>query len=344
MTNLQNTLYVTTPGAWLRKDHENVAVRVEKQTVLSVPIHHLAGIVCFGRVGVSHGLVQACGSAGVALSFLSRTGRFLGRLEGPVSGSVLLRRAQYRLADDTTASARLARCFVIGKVANARALLLRGAREAEGPDSRDPLDAAAASLQNALRALEAEDLSADSVRGHEGEAARVYFGAFDHMVRKEREAFRLEGRTRRPPRDAMNALLSFLYSLVVHDAGSALQSVGLDPAVGYLHVDRPGRPSLALDLAEEFRITIADRLALALINLGQVKPSGFVRSETGGVAMDDDTRKAVLVAYQKRKQEALAHPFTDERTTLGLAVFVQARLLARTIRGELEVYPPFALR
>ncbi len=345
MTNLANTLYVTTPGAYLRRDHETVVVRIEKRTALAVPLHHLAGIVCFGQVGVSHGLLQACGKAGVAVSFLSRSGRFLARVEGPRAGSVLLRRAQFRASDDATAIVRLARSFVAGKIVNARALLVRGARETEEEADVERLDAAAESLRRTIEVIGRVDtLTLDELRGHEGEAARVYFGAFDAMVRRERERFRLSGRSRRPPLDPMNALLSFLYALVSHDADSALQAVGLDPGVGYLHADRPGRPSLALDLAEEFRASIADRLAIALVNLGQLKAAGFVTSETGAVSLSDEARKTVLVAYQKRKQEPITHPFTGEQTTIGLTFFVQAQLLARAVRGDLDVYPPFAVR
>ena len=344
MTNLQNTLYVTTSGAWLRKDHENVVVRIERKTALVVPIHHLASIVCFGQVGVSPSLLHACGRVGVSVSFLSRSGRFLARMEGPGSGSVALRRAQYRLADDARGRARLARSIVAGKVSNEHALLLRGAREMEDKEAVAALEAGAEALRRSLEALDkaAEGDDLDVVRGHEGEAARTYFGAFDQLLRR-REGFRFEGRTRRPPRDPMNALMSFLYALVAQDAASALQSVGLDPAVGYLHADRPGRPSLALDLAEELRAPVAERLAVALVNLRQVRQEGFVRSETGAVQMDDATRKAVLIAYQKKKQEPITHPFTGERATLCLAFFTQARLLARAVRGELNVYPPFVI-
>ncbi|HEX9400448.1 MAG TPA: type I-C CRISPR-associated endonuclease Cas1c [Anaeromyxobacter sp.] len=344
MTNLINTLYVTTPGAYLRKDHESLVVRIERRTALAVPIHHLAGVVCFGQVGVSHGLLHACGKAGVAVSFLSRTGRFLARVEGPRSASTALRRAQFRAADDAAGCARLARGIVIGKIANARSLLLRGAREAEEVEDRSALVDAAGALATRLDLLGRETPVLDELRGHEGEAARRYFEAFDRLLKREREAFRWEGRTRRPPLDPLNALLSFLYALVTHDADAALQSVGLDPGVGFLHAERAGRPSLALDLAEEFRSALADRLAVAAINLGQVKPGGFMSAETGAVSMDDSTRKAVIVAYQKRKQEPIVHPFTGEQTTIGLSVFIQARLLARAIRGDLDAYPPFTLR
>jgi CRISP-associated protein Cas1 len=345
VTTLANTLYVTTPGAYLRKDHETLVVRIERRTALTVPIHHLAGVVCFGNVGFSNGALGACGKAGIAMTFLSRTGRFVARLEGPRSSSAGLRRAQYRAAEDSAACTRIARGVVVGKIANARALLQRGARETDDADARRALDGAVTALSARLDEIgRAADVSLDALRGHEGAAARCYFAVLDRLVKRDRESFAWSGRTRRPPLDRLNALLSFMYSLVMHDADSALQAAGLDPSVGYLHADRPGRPSLALDLAEEFRAAIADRLAIALINLGQVKATGFITSETGAVSMDDETRRAVLVAYQKRKQEQVLHPFTQEQCTLGLAMFVQARLLARTIRDEFDVYPPFATR
>jgi CRISPR-associated protein Cas1 len=344
VTNLANTLFVTTPGAYLRKDHESIVVRVERKTVLTVPLHHLAGVVCLGQVGFSHGLLQACGKAGVGVSFLSRTGRFLARVEGPHSASVALRRSQFRAADDPAVVARIARGIVIGKIANSRALLLRGAREAGDEEGRGELEGAAEVLQARLDQLGREEPDLDGLRGHEGEAARRYFQVFDRLVKRDRDSFRWSGRTRRPPLDPINALLSFLYALLVHDTDAALQSVGLDPGVGFLHADRPGRPSLALDLAEEFRSAIADRLAISLINLGQVQADGFARAETGSVSMDDATRKAVIVAYQKRKQEPILHPFTGEQGTIGLSIFVQARLMARAIRGDLDAYPPFAMR
>lgn len=344
MTNLANTLFVTTPGAYLRKDHENIVVRVERRTALAVPMHHLAGVVCFGQVGVSHGLLQACGKAGIGVSFLSRTGRFLARVEGPRSSGAGVRRAQFRAADDPVVAARIAKGIVIGKIANSRGLLMRGAREANDEEGRAALEAAAGTLAARLDQLGREEVTLDGLRGHEGEAARRYFEVFDRLVKRDREAFRWSGRTRRPPRDPINALLSFLYALLVHDTDSALQSVGLDPGVGFLHACRSGRPSLALDLAEEFRSAIADRLAISMINLGQVQADGFVRADTGSVSMDDAARKAVIVAYQKRKQEVVLHPFTEESCTIGLAIFVQARLLARAIRGDLDAYPPFALR
>ncbi len=344
MSAYHNTLFVTTPGAYLAKDRENLAVRVEHQTRLAVPFHHLGGVVCLGPVSASPELMAACAERGIGLSFLDGDGRFLARVEGPASGNVLLRRRQYRLADDPVAAAGLARSFVVGKVANARALIVRSAREQKDPARSAILDSAATRLSERLADLGRPGQSLETVRGLEGEAAATYFAAFDAMIRAADPALRFATRSRRPPRDPVNAMLSFAYALVRHDCTSALAAVGLDPAVGYLHADRPGRPSLALDLMEEFRHSLADRLVLAMINRGQVSPSGFVSDPAGGVAMDAAMRKAVIVAYQERKQSSLTHPLTGEATSFAIVPHIQARLLARTIRGDLDPYPPFLVR
>jgi CRISPR-associated protein Cas1 len=338
MKRLLNTLYVTTPNAYLSRDGETVLVRVEQETKLRVPIHTLGGIVCFGPILCSPPCMELCAENGVALSFLSEHGRFLARVHGRTAGNVLLRRAQYRAADDPGRSAELARSFVLGKVANGRTVLLRALRERGEPD--EALAQAEARLGRVLGQLRGP-APLDTVRGLEGDAGRAYFGAFDRLITAQKEAFHFRERSRRPPLDNVNALLSFLYTLLAHDVGAALEGVGLDPAVGFLHRDRPGRPGLALDLMEEFRPFLADRLALSLINRQQVRPQGFTTSETGAVAMDDDTRKALLVAYQKRKQEEIQHPFLGEKMPLGLLPHAQALLLARHLRGELDAYPPF---
>jgi CRISPR-associated protein Cas1 len=335
-----NTLYVTTQGAYLGKEGEAVQVRVEEETRLRVPVHTLESIVCFGQVGVSPFLLGFCGERGVAVSWLTERGRFLGRFSGPVSGNVLLRREQYRRGDDLEASAALARAFVAAKVANSRTCLLRALRDRPEGAGVEPLRQAAEGLARCLGELR-EGLALDVVRGVEGLAARTYFGVFDHLIVQQKEGFFFHRRSRRPPLDAMNALLSFLYTLLRHDTAAALETVGLDPAVGWLHRDRPGRPSLALDLVEELRAQVADRLALSLVNLRQVTAEGFSRHESGGVVMDDATRKAVLIAYQKKKEEEIVHPFLGEKTTVGLLPHLQALLLARFLRGDLDGYPPF---
>ncbi|MFO8101158.1 MAG: type I-C CRISPR-associated endonuclease Cas1c [Dehalococcoidia bacterium] len=343
MKHLLNSLYVTTQGAYLAKEGETVLVRVEGDTRMSLPIHTLGSIVCFGQVSCSPYLMGLCADRNVSISFLTERGRFLARVQGPVSGNVLLRREQYRRADDPEASAKIARSFVIAKISNCRTVLQRAARDRPEDESARKLSEAVERLAQHLKELETP-VSLDTARGKEGDAARRYFEVFDHLITAQKEDFFFRERSRRPPLDNMNALLSFLYTLLAHDVSAALECVGLDPAVGYLHRDRPGRPGLALDLMEEFRPYLADRLALSLVNLQQVKGKGFRKTETGAVLMDDETRKEVLVAYQKRKQEEIQHPFSGERIAIGLLPHVQALLLARYLRGDLDGYPPFLWR
>lgn len=343
MKQLLNTLYVTSQGAYLARDGETVAVRIESKTRLRVPIHTLDGIVCFGRISCSPQLMETCARAGVLISFLSEWGRFRARIQGPVSGNVLLRREQYRRADDEEWSAEIARAVVAAKVANCRVVLLRASRDRSEDDVARALSQAADSLSITLKRL-LEPLPIDSVRGCEGEAARIYFGVFDGLITKQKDGFFFSCRNRRPPLDNMNALLSFLYALLAHDVASALESVGLDPAVGFLHRDRPGRPGLALDIMEEFRAPIADRLALSLVNRMQLSSSGFRATDSGAIAMDDDTRKIVLTAWQQRKQQEITHPYLDEKVAVGLLPFVQATLLARFLRHGLDAYPPLFWR
>jgi CRISP-associated protein Cas1 len=340
-----NTLFVTTQGAYLAKEGETVVVRKEGDILLRLPLLTLAGIVCFGHVACSPALMGLCGERGVALSFLSEHGRFLARVVGSTPGNVLLRREQYRRADDEPATLLIVRAIVAAKIVNARTVLLRAARE------REPQDAGVATLQttaahlSALLGELARVASADSARGLEGVAARDYFGAFPALIllrdEQEKEAFTFKGRSRRPPLDRINALMSFVYTLLLHDTTAALESSGLDPAVGFLHRDRPGRPGLALDVMEEFRPGLADRLVLSLVNLRQIAAGDFTIGETGAVMLTDEARKRVLVAYQKRKQDEVTHPFLEEKTTVGLLPALQALLLARHLRGDLDAYPPF---
>jgi CRISPR-associated protein Cas1 len=339
-----NTLFVTTQGTYLSKEGECVQVRVDGVDKAHIPIHTLGGIICFGNVLCSPFLLGHCAEHGVAVSFLTENGRFLASVRGPVSGNVLLRREQYRWADDPKRSVAMARAVLTGKLANSRNVLLRAARD-HGEDGREErLRPAAQRLADCLRRIEVAECSLDEIRGIEGEAGASYFAAFDAMITSDEDAFRFKGRNRRPPLDPTNCLLSFLYTLLVHDIRAALECVGLDPAVGFLHRDRPGRPGLALDILEEFRAVIADRLALSLINLGQVKPKGFETRESGAVLMTDDTRKEVILAYQKRKQEEVEHPFLQEKMALGLLWHAQALLLARYLRGDLDGYPPYIRR
>lgn len=343
MKKLLNTLFVTTPKAYLSKEGETVVVSVDKEVKLRVPIHMLAGIVCFGYVTVSPPLMGFCGERGVALSLLSDHGQFLARIQGPVSGNVLLRREQYRRADDLSASASMARALVLAKVANGRTVLQRALRDHPEMVGRDEVESSIRRQTFLLDQIRREE-SLDAIRGLEGDAAHSYFNVFDHLILTQKECFFFRTRSRRPPLDNMNALLSFLYTLVMHDMTAALEAVGLDPSVGFLHRDRPGRPGLALDLMEEFRPFLADRLALSLVNLRQVNGSGFRTAESGAVFMDDDTRKTLLVAYQNRKQEEILHPFIGEKAPVGLLFHLQALLLARFLRGDLDGYPPFVWR
>ncbi|HUU26633.1 MAG TPA: type I-C CRISPR-associated endonuclease Cas1c [archaeon] len=340
MRHFLNTLYVTTQGAYLARERETLVVRVGQETRLRVPIHTLGSIVCFGLVSCSPQLMEMCGKRNVLISFLSERGKFLARVEGPVSGNVLLRRAQYRRADNETASAALARAVVAAKIANSRTVLLRAARDHPGNPNKDALEAAIRRLERLLDEFQ-RPLDLDGIRGLEGDAARTYFKVFDCLITAQKEDFFFRERNRRPPLDNMNALLSFFYALLAHDATSALEACGLDPAVGYLHRDRPGRSGLALDLMEEFRPFLADRLALSLVNRQQIRGKGFKKTESGAVLMDDKTRKEVLVAYQKRKQDEIQHPFLGEKVQVGLLPHLQAMLLARCLRGDLDGYPPF---
>ena len=335
-----NTLFVTTQGAYLAKEGETVIVRVEKETRLRVPIHTIGGIVCFGNVTCSPFLMGFCAERDVAISFLTEYGRFLARVQGPVSGNVLLRREQYRRADDMDSSSVITRSVLTGKLANCRTVLNRALRDHGNKLDADAVREASGRMSMSLERLQS-DLSLDSMRGIEGDAAHSYFNAFDHLITSQKEGFTFKGRNRRPPLDTVNCLLSFMYTMVLHDVRSALESVGLDPAVGFLHRDRPGRPGLALDMMEEFRPFLADRLTLSLINMNQVREKGFQVMESGAVLMNDETRKTVLVAYQKRKQDEIFHPFIEEKVTIGLLFHMQALLMARYLRGDLDGYPTF---
>ena len=341
-----NTLYVTTANAWLRKDGENVVVEVDGEERGRAPVHLLGGIVCFGAVGMTPALMGRCATSGVCVSMLSRTGRFLARVEGQTSGNVMLRRAQYRATDDDVATAKLASHIVTGKLLNQRIVVRRALRDhgaTMASEGQERLRACERRLTDAAR-RSIRTLGVDEIRGIEGEAARVYYAVFDDLIRDDDDAFVFKARSRRPPLDPVNALLSFLYTLLVHDCRSALETVGLDPAVGYLHRERPGRPSLALDLMEELRPVLADRLMLSLINRRQLRTRDFEASVSGAVTIRNGARKSVLVAYQDRKKDEIVHPFLKEKTTLGLVPFVQASLLARHLRGELDAYPPFLWR
>lgn len=338
MKKLLNTLFVTTQGAYLSKEGECVLVNVEHEVKLRLPIHTIAGIICFGQVSCSPQLMGFCAEKNVLLSFLSEHGKFFARVQGHPSGNVLLRRDHFRKADDHQFSLGLVKNILCGKIANERAVLHRYLRD-HNSDS-EPVNEAVKYLANSIERVKMAE-SVDSARGMEGDSAKKYFSVFDNLITSQKDDFKFHGRNKRPPLDNVNALLSFVYTLLVHDVESALVSVGLDPAVGFLHYDRPGRPGLALDLMEELRPFFADRLVLSLINLQRIKNKGFRKTESGAVLMDDDTRKEVLIAYQERKKEEIFHPFIEEKVPFGLIAYVQSMLLARFIRGDIDAYPPF---
>lgn len=340
MKKYLNTLFITTQGAYLSKEGETVLVSAEKETKLQLPLHTLAGIVCFGQVGMSPFLMGACAEKNISISFLTEYGHFLASVHGKTSGNVLLRREQYRKADDLAFCAGIAGNIITGKLLNCRNVLQRAIRDHEDKIDKNAVTAASNHL-TACGYLVHKNPDLDAVRGIEGDGSRSYFGVFDHLIISQKNAFRFEDRNRRPPKDKVNCLLSFIYSLIMHDVRSALECVGLDPCVGFLHRDRPGRPGLALDIMEEFRPFIGDRLVLSLINREQVDGKGFESAATGALLMDEETRKTVLTAYQKRKQEDIMHPFIKEKVKIGLLFYIQALLLARYLRGDLDGYPVF---
>lgn len=341
-----NTLYVTTEGAWLHKEGANLVMKVDGEERARLPAHMLEGVVCLGRVSISAPLLGYCADQGITVSYLTTNGRFMARVEGPVSGNVLLRREQYRRTDCPERCVEVVRNFLVGKIYNQRAVIGRAKRDlAQKIPAADiaSLDKAFHRLKRIGEQLLAEP-SVDVLRGMEGDAAQVYFGVFDHLIVVGDSAFAFSGRNRRPPLDRMNALLSFLYTLLTHDCRSALETVGLDPAVGFLHRDRPGRPSLALDIAEELRPMLGDRLAISLINRRQLSEGDFRVFDNGAVLLKDDARKRVLTAYQERKREVLHHAFLGENLAIGLLPYVQSQLLARHLRGDLDAYPPLLWR
>ena len=340
---LLNTLYVTQPDSHLRLDNDTLRLLVGDETRLRVPLHHLGAVVCFGHVSLTAPLMHRLADESIALVLLDASGRFKARLEGATGGNVLLRRDHHRRIEDGAFALELGRRIVAGKLRNQRHVLLRAAREARDAADRSALARAAQSLAASQRALRGAP-TLDAVRGVEGEAARGYFAALNRVVRADRRAaFSMDGRSRRPPRDRVNALLSFLYAMWMNDCRSACEAAGLDPQMGFLHALRPGRAALALDLMEEFR-PLADRLALSLVNRLQLSPADFDEREGGAVALQPQARKAVVVAFQERKQEPLTHPLLGEQVPLGVVPLVQARLLARHVRGEADCYVPFAMR
>lgn len=341
MKKFLNTLYVTTQNTYLSKEGETVVIEKDKQVLLRLPIHTLQGIVTFGNVMISPFLLNLCAERGVCVSFMSESGRFLARVTGPVSGNVLLRLAQTRAYEDKNHKGEIARSFVIGKLLNARNVILRRIRDHGETES---LREAAEKHVDVVRRVRDSQPDAERLRGLEGEAGAAYFACFNDLLVAQKEEFLIAGRNRRPPTDPMNSLLSYLYTLLAHDCRGALEGVGLDPQIGFLHEVRSGRPGLALDLMEEFRAIIADRVALSLVNLRQVGPRDFKTTESGAVEIKEDARKLILQTWQKKKQETIMHPFLNERAPIGLLPHLQALLLARHLRGDLDAYPPFLLK
>lgn len=343
MRKLLNTLYITRENSSLFKEGETVIIKINNEAH-QFPIHILEGIVCFGYVFFSPPLMHFCASKKVSVSFLNPYGKFWARIQGPVSGNVLLRREQYRMADRNEKSERIAKSILFAKLSNSRTVLMRAIRDGTiKKENIKKVKDITVRLANSAQELE-KNLSMDELRGIEGESAKNYFSVFDHLIVTQKNHFFFKERSRRPPLDNTNCLLSFIYTLLTHDVVSALETVGLDPAVGFLHVDRPGRPSLALDCIEELRSFIADRLTLTLINRSQLTSKDFITSPTGDVRFSEEGRKKVLEAYQKRKQEEILHPFIKEKISVGLIPYVQAQLLSRHIRGDLIEYPPFLWR
>jgi CRISPR-associated protein Cas1 len=340
MKRLFNVLYVTFPEAYLTLEGETIVIKKEENITVRLPLHNLENIVCFGYQGASPALMGACAERNIGLCFLTPHGRFLARVSGKVKGNVLLRKTQYALSECREKSVMISASFLMGKLYNSRKVLDRAVRDHGMLVDVDLLKDVSRKVKESMKALP-ECRTQEELMGIEGSAAKLYFGVFDQMILQQKDAFYFKERNRRPPMDNVNALLSFLYTILTNETASALETVGLDPYVGFLHQDRPGRPSLALDLIEEMRPVFVDRLVLSLINRKQVSGSGFTTKESGGVIMDDDTRKLVLNAWQERKNEEIEHPFLKERIKFGLIPYVQALLLSRYLRGDLDAYPPF---
>ena len=340
MRKLGNVLYITTPQAFLALDGETVVVKKNESKSMRLPLHNLQGIVCFNYPGVSPALMGACAERNINLVFLKPSGRFLARVTGRTKGNLLLRKKQYALVQDESVCVSIAASCLLGKIANSRRVIDRALRDHALLVDVPALQAASDFLKATLPAVR-EASSIDTLRGLEGSAAKQYYRVFGQLILHQKDDFYFTNRNRRPPRDNMNALLSFFYSLLTYEVASALETVGLDPQMGFLHADRPGRPSLALDLMEELRPVFADRLALTLVNRKQINGKGFVQKESGGVLMDDDTRKKVITAWQERKRDEIIHPYLKERMPFGLIPHVQAQLLSRYLRGDLDAYPPF---
>lgn len=340
MRKLLNTLFVTTPEAYLSKDGLNVVVSVDKEERFRIPVMNVESIVTFGYMGVSPGLMKLCTDNNVALVFMTPQGRFIGRIQGATRGNVLLRKEQYSLSEDENVALHLAKLFIAGKVFNTRSVLQRYIRD-NGTD--EDVETVIKQLDwRKNRIIQAKDM--DTLRGEEGQAANSYFEVFDHLILHQKEDFPFHGRSRRPPKDEVNAMLSFVYTLIANDVAAALESVGLDPYVGFMHTLRPGRTSLALDMMEELRAYLGDRLVLSMINRKQITKKDFIRQGDEGFVMTDDCRKELLSSWQKRKKETIEHPYLKEKIPIGLIPYTQAMLLARYLREDLDDYPVFLMK
>jgi len=340
MRKLLNTLYITSPNAYLSRDGENIVVTVDDAEIGRRPIHILEGIVCFNYIGMSPSLMRLCNEHGVTVSFLNQYGSFAARVHGKINGNVLLRRTQYRIADDSELSLNIARNFIIGKIVNGKKVLNRAVRDHGETLDKELLKIVQDKMNNSIERIKSCATS-DELRGIEGEISKSYFQCMNELILHQKDDFYFNERSRRPPMDNFNALLSYSYTLLTHEMESALETVGLDPYVGFFHTDRPGRVSLALDMIEELRSYLGDRFVLTLINRKQIDKDGFIAKENGGILMKDDTKKLFLSEWQKRKQEVIEHPFIHEKIEVGLIPFVQASLMSRFLRGDIDEYPPF---
>ncbi len=340
MRKLLNTLYVTSPDTYLSLDGENIVIQKSDAELARIPLHNVESVIAFGYTGASPALMGACARKNISLSFLTQSGRFLARVTGESRGNVTLRKTQYRISDSDAQSAYIARNFIIGKIHNARWVLERATRDYEMRLDVEKLKKVSQYMAKSLGNI-ASCECLEELRGFEGEASSQYFSVFDDLILQQKDDFFFKTRNKRPPLDNVNAMLSFVYTLLAHDVAGALEAIGLDAYVGFLHRDRPGRISLALDLMEELRSVYADRFVLSLINKRIVNAGGFTQKENGAVVMDDDTRKTILSAWQVKKQEQIMHPFLEEKLEWGLVPYAQAMLLARYIRGDLDEYPPF---
>lgn len=340
MRKFLNTLYVTTPNAWLARDGECVSVKIDGEEKLKIPLINLENIITFSYAGASPALMYACAKYGIGLSFLSENGHFLARSSGKTNGNVLVRRRQYRFADDGKISLKLASSIVAAKISNSRKVLERFLRDyPESPDCTRVKEASNILNYAKSEAVNARD--ADTLRGTEGNASRVYFSVFNALIL--RPDFEFDGRNRRPPKDKVNALLSFAYTVLANDIQSALESAGIDSYVGFYHTDRPGRASLALDIMEEFRAYLGDRFVLSLINRNMISPEDFIDNGDGGTVLKPDAKKIFLSNWQKRKREEIVHPFLGEKVCIGLLGYVQAMMMSKYLRGELDGYPVFLI-